>query len=245
MKRTALVTGGSSGVGRDIVVRLAKEGYKVITCARRIDKLIDLKTELESQGYIIYPFKTDLKIEKSIHQLFKNIRDEFGGVDVLVNSAAVGHKAPLTSASTKLWREMLSVNILALCICSQEVVKGLNHKQSRGHIINIASLSGHRLASEAGMYEATKFAVTAITESLRRELLSTNGRIKVTQISPGLIKTGFHEKYYKSRNTAKSIYMEFTPLDGTDIAEAVFFVLSQSKNVQIHDILLRPVGQVS
>ena len=242
--RTALVTGGSSGIGRDVVIRLATEGYRVITCARRIDKLEALRTQLKSQGYVIYPFQTDLKSQKEIHQLFKKIRDQFGGVDILVNSAAVGHKAPLSSAPTKLWKEMLAVNVLALCICTREVIKELASSKSRGHIINISSLSGHRLASEAGMYEATKFAVTAITESLRRELLSTNGRIKVTQISPGLVKTGFHEQYYNSRDAAESIYMKSTSLNGSDIAEAVFFVLSQPDNVQIHDILLRPVGQV-
>jgi len=243
--KTALVTGGSSGIGRDIVIRLAKEGYRVVTCARRINKLEALRTQLHSQGYVIYPFQTDLKSEKSIHQLFKEIRNQFGGIDVLVNSAAVGHKAPLSNAPTKLWREMLAVNVLALCICSREVIKELSSSKSRGHIINISSLSGHRLASEGGMYEATKFAVTAITESLRRELLSTNGRIKVTQISPGLVKTGFHEKYYKSLDAAESIYTQFTPLNSTDIAEVVVFVLSQPENVQINDILMRPVGQLA
>ena len=245
MGKTVLVTGGSSGVGRAIVVRLAKEGYRVITCARQIDKLTALKTELESQGYIIFPFKTDLRIEKSILQLFAKIRKQFGGIDVLVNSAAVGHRAPLLSSPTNLWREMLSVNILAICICSREAIKDLNHRQEKGHIINISSLSGHRLASEAGIYEATKFAVTAITEGLRRELLSTDGRIKVTQVSPGLVKSNFHEQYYKSSEEAESIYNQFTPLSGSDIAETVFYILSQPENVQIHDILLRPVGQMS
>jgi NADP-dependent 3-hydroxy acid dehydrogenase YdfG len=138
---------------------------------------------------------------------------------------------------------MLAVNVLALCICSREVIKDLASSKSQGHIVNISSLSGHRLASEGGMYEATKFAVTAITESLRRELLQNNGKIKVTQISPGLVKTGFHEQYYKSQDAAESIYMEFTPLHGSDIAEVVFFVLSQPDNVQINDILVRPMGQ--
>lgn len=242
--RTALVTGGSSGIGRDVVIRLATEGYRVITCARRIDKLEALRTRLQSKGYVIYTFQTDLNSQQAINQLFKEIRNQFGGVDILVNAAAVGHKAPLSNAPTKLWKEMLAVNVLALCICTREVIKELASSKSRGHIINISSLSGHRLASEAGMYEATKFAVTAITESLRRELLSTNGRIKVTQISPGLVKTGFHEQYYNSRDAAESIYMKSTSLNGSDIAEAVFFVLSQPDNVQIHDILLRPVGQV-
>ena len=244
MKKNALVTGGSSGIGRAIVIRLAKEGYRVITCGRQIDKLITLKEELKAQGYTIFPIKTDLRSEESINQLFAKIRKKFGSLDVLINAAAVGYKAPLTTSSTNLWNEMLSVNIIALCICSREMIKDLNNKKLKGHIVNISSLSGHRIASEAGIYEATKFSVTVITESLRRELLPTKGRIKVSQISPGLTKSSFHKNYYDSSKDAESIYSQFQPLEGSNIADAVFYILSQPDNVQINDILLRPVGQV-
>jgi len=243
MQKIVLVTGGSSGIGKDIVRRLAIEDYKVITCARRIDKLEDLALELRKKGYSIYPFQTDLNSEKEISNLFNKINNEFGQIDILVNAAAVGYKAPLLNGPTKLWKEMLAINVIALCICTREVLKGIISSKSKGHIINISSLSGHRNTSEGGMYTATKFAVTAITESLRRELLVTNGRIKVTQISPGLVKTGFHENYYNNPDTAESVYKEFLPLNGSDIAEAVFYVLSQNENVQVHDILIRPIGQ--
>ena len=245
MKKNALVTGGSSGIGRAIVIRLAKEGYRVITCGRQIDKLIALKEELKAQGYTIFPIKTDFRSEESINQLFAKIRKKFGSLDVLINAAAVGYKAPLSSAPTSLWNEMLSVNIIALCICSREMIKDLNSKKLKGHIVNISSLSGHRIASEAGIYEATKFSVTVITESLRRELLPTKGRIKVSQISPGLTKSSFHKNYYDSSKEAESIYSQFQPLEGSNIADAVFYILSQPENVQINDILLRPVGQIS
>ena len=244
MKKNALVTGGSSGIGRAIVIRLAKEGYRVITCGRQIDKLITLEEELKAQGYSIFPIETDLRSEESINQLFAKIRKKFGSLDVLINAAAVGYKAPLSSSSTDLWNEMLSVNIIALCICSREMIKDLNSKKLKGHIVNISSLSGHRIASEAGIYEATKFSVTVITESLRRELLSTNGRIKVSQISPGLTKSNFHKQYYNNSKDAESIYSQCKPLSGKNIADAVFYILSQPHNVQINDILLRPVGQI-
>ncbi len=244
MKRTALVTGGSSGIGRAIVIRLAKEGYRVITCGRQIDKLIILAEDLKAQGYTIYPVETDLRSEESINKLFAKIRKEYDSLDVLINAAAVGYKAPLLSSSTELWNEMLSVNIIALCICSREMIKILNKRNLKGHIVNISSLSGHRIASESGIYEATKFAVTVITESLRRELLLTNGRIKVSQISPGLTKSNFHKQYYNNSKDAESIYSQWEPLSGSNIADAVFYILSQPHNVQISDIMLRPVGQV-
>jgi 17beta-estradiol 17-dehydrogenase / 3beta-hydroxysteroid 3-dehydrogenase len=243
MKKNALVTGGSSGIGRAVVIRLAKEGYRVITCGRQIEKLILLKHDLKSQGFSIFPIETDLRNEESIYQLFIKIRKEFGTLDVLVNAAAIGYKAPLSTSSSDLWNEMLSVNIIALSICSREMIKDLNAKKSKGHIVNISSLSGHRLGSEAGIYEATKFSVTVITESLRRELLSTKGRIKVSQISPGLTKSSFHKNYYDSGKEAETLYDQFQPLEGSNIADAVIYIISQPDNVQINDILLRPVGQ--
>lgn len=243
MKKNALVTGGSSGIGRAIVIRLVEEGFKVITCGRNIEKLMALKNELQSEGFTIYPIETDLRSEESIYQLFNKIREKFGTLDVLVNAAAIGYKAPLTSASSDLWNEMLSVNIIALSLCSREMIKDLIDRKLKGHIINISSLSGHRLASEAGIYEASKFSVTVITESLRRELLSTKGRIKVSQISPGLTKSSFHKNYYNSVEEAETVYAQFQPLEGSNIADAVIYILSQPDNVQINDILMRPVGQ--
>ena len=127
--KNALVTGGSSGIGRAIVIRLAKEGYRVITCGRQIDKLIALEEELKAQGYSIFPIETDLRSEESINKLFAKIRKKFGSLDVLINAAAVGYKAPLTTSSTNLWNDMLSVNIIALCICSREMIKDLNSKK--------------------------------------------------------------------------------------------------------------------
>ena len=244
MKKTVLVTGGSSGIGQDIVKKLAMEDYKVITCSRSIDKLQNISFELKEKGKSVFPFQLDLRIEKDIINFFEKINKQFGHIDILINSAAIGYKEPLSTGSTKLWKEMLDVNILALCICTREVIKGLElSKSDGGHIINISSLSGHRILSEGGIYEATKFAVNAITESLRRELLARKSNTKVSQISPGLVKTDFHNKYYNNSETAKSVYSQFLPLRGYDIAEAVLYILSQKENVQIHDILIRPIGQ--
>jgi NADP-dependent 3-hydroxy acid dehydrogenase YdfG len=243
MNKNVLITGGSSGIGRATVFRLCEEGYRVITCGRSLNRLNKLKKELLSEGFKIFPFVVDLKDEESIINLFKEIENQFGVLDVLINAAAIGYKAPISSSSSDLWSEMLSVNILALCICSREMIKSLNIANSKGHIVNISSLSGHRIGAESGIYEATKFSVTVITESLRRELLSTHGRIKVAQISPGLTKTNFHDNYYDGSKEAESIYSQFKPLEASNIADAVMYVLSQPDNVQVNDILLRPVGQ--
>ena len=242
-QKKVLVTGGSSGIGKALVLRLSREGYRVISCARQIQKLEKIKEKMASEGLEIVPFQVDLRNEDSIKKMFKEIRNEYGGVDILINSAGIGHKAPLIDSPTQLWREMLDVNVLALCICTREALQDMLNNGDRGHIVNISSLSGHRVYKEGGIYAATKFSITALTESLRLELRARGSGVKVTQISPGLVKTKFHEKYYRGKPTANDIYSKFKPLSGDDIARAVSYVLSQPQNVQVHDILIRPLNQ--
>ena len=242
-KRKVLVTGGSSGIGKAIVNSLAAQEYSVLTCSKQIDKLLHIKDKMASKGLEIFPFQVDLRSENSIKKLFEEIRNIYGGIDILINSAGIGYNAPLIDSKTRLWREMLDVNVLALCICTKEALKDMIKNGDQGHIVNISSLSGHRVYKEGGVYAATKFSITAITESLRLELRNLDSKIKITQISPGLVKTNFHKKYYNDESTVNDIYSKFEPLSGDDIARAVSYVLSQPQNVQVHDILIRPLGQ--
>ena len=242
-KRKVLVTGGSSGIGKAIVNSLAAQEYSVLTCSKQIVKLSNLKNKMASKGLEIFPFQVDLRSENSIKKMFKEIRNIYGGIDILINSAGIGYNAPLIDSKTRLWREMLDVNVLALCICTKEALRDMIKNGDQGHIVNISSLSGHRVYKEGGVYAATKFSITAITESLRLELRNLDSKIKITQISPGLVKTNFHKNYYNDESTVNDIYSKFEPLSGDDIARAVSYVLSQPQNVQVHDILIRPLGQ--
>jgi len=242
-KKNVLITGASSGIGKAIVLKLAREGYHVMSCARQIEKLEKISRGLTIEGLTVSPFQVDLRSEDSIKRMFKVIKIKHGGVNFLINCAGIGYKAPLIDAPTQQWKEMIDVNVLALCICNREALKDMLNNGDEGHIINISSLSGHRVYKEGGIYAATKFSITALTESLRLELRTRGSGIKVTQISPGLVKTKFHENYYKNKSTAKDIYSNFEPLNGDDIARAVSYVLSEPNNVQVHDILLRPLNQ--
>lgn len=243
--KVALVTGASSGIGEAIAQRLALGGYRVAVCARRMERLTDLAQKMAAQGASLTAYSTDLRQESDILHLFESIRNAWGGVDVLVNNAGLGHKESLMAGNTESWREMLEVNVLALCVCTREAIQDMQAKDSQGHIIHVSSMSGHRVPNGSGMYSATKFAVRSLTEGLRQELREAGSHIRVSSISPGFVETEFAEKYTKSAEMAQKIYSQFPVLQPDDIAEAVWYTLGQPPHVQIHDILVRPTEQKS
>jgi len=239
--RVALVTGASSGIGRAVSVGLAEAGMKVAVAARREDRLLELREEVGGGELLVHP--TDLRDEASIDGLFARIRDQWGGVDVLVNGAGLGHLAPLATGETQQWRDMLEVNVLALCICTREAVQDMRVRGDDGHVIHISSMSGYRVAPGGGVYAATKHAVRALTEALRGELRELRSGIRVTSISPGFVETEFAARYHRSEEAARETYGRYPVLQVDDIARSVAYVLAQPPHVQVHDILLRPTQQ--
>ncbi|ACB53262.1 probable short-chain dehydrogenase/reductase SDR [Crocosphaera subtropica ATCC 51142] len=243
--KIALITGASSGIGEAIAHRLAEENYRLVICARRQEKLNKLTERLQVKNSEVLALNVDLRQEADIITMFNTIRDKWGGVDVLINNAGLGHKEPLMTGETEAWREMLEVNVLALCICTREAIKDMSDRFSGGHIIHISSMSGHRVPLYSGVYAASKYAVRALTEGLRQELREANKNIKISSISPGFVETEFAEKYNNNKEKAKELYSRFPVLQPQDIANAVYYILSQPDYVQIHDILLRPTQQKS
>lgn len=241
----ALITGASSGIGQAIAQTLAHKGYRVALCARRRDRLAELQQQLTDAGNEVFFHPADLRQESEILALFAAIREKWSGVDVLINNAGLGHKAPLMSGETAAWREMLEVNVLGLCICTREAIHDMQQRGDRGHIVHISSLSGHRVPSASGVYAASKFAVRALTEGLRQELRAADSQIRVSAISPGFTETEFAEKYHRDADKAQEIYSRFPVLQPEDVAKAVAYVLEQPPYVQIHDILLRSTFQES
>lgn len=241
----ALVTGASSGIGREIACDLAASGMRVALCARRSERLRSLQRELEAQGAEILAMPTDLRDEAQIMVLFDTIRQRWDGVDVLVNSAGINRKSFLVDGDSDDWRALWEVNVLALSICTREAIQDMRRRGDDGHVIHIASMSGHRVpwGTGSGMYAATKFAVVALTEKLRRELRELESDIRVTAISPGFVETEMAEKVHGSQEAARELYSRYPVLQPEDIASAVRYALSCPPHMQIHDILVRPTRQ--
>jgi len=239
-----MITGASSGIGLAIAQRLATAGYNLAICARRQDRLTEVASTLRQEGIEVLSQEVDLRDEAQILSFFAAVEARWGGLDVLINNAGLGYKETLMSGSTESWREMLDVNVLALCICTREAVS-LMTPNNAGHIVHVSSMSGHRVPAIAGIYSATKFAVRSLGETLRRELRAANSNIRITAVSPGIVETEFAEKYHQSAEKAKATYSQFPVLQAADIAHAVAYALSQPAHVEVNDILVRPTQQHS
>lgn len=243
--RVAMVTGASSGIGEATARALAEAGAHLVLLARREDRLAALAESIRERHpeAQVLPVTCDLRDEAQILAAFAATRERFGGVDLLVNNAGLGRNAPLMSGATEDWREMLDVNVLALCICTREAVSDMRRRGDRGHVVHISSMASHRVPLESGIYSATKFAVRSLTEGLRRELRQAGSAIRVGAVSPGFVRTEFAEVYNRDPAAAEKTYGQYTVLEPEDIAQAVLYMVSAPERVQVHDLLMRPTEQ--
>ncbi len=236
--KSALVTGASSGIGMAVSRALVAAGVRVFGLARREERLVALADEL---GLAFTPVVGDMRDEASIRRAV-----HAAGPDILVNNAGLGHKSPLMSGQAALWREMLEVNVLGLCIATQCAIEAmLDRGAEEGHVVHISSMAAHRVPPGSGVYSATKYAVRSLTESLRQELHAADAPIRVTSISPAFVETEFAAKYHRSEAAAEDTYGQYRVLSAADVAEAVLYAVGQHPDVQVHDLLLRPRRQAS
>ncbi|MEZ6187098.1 MAG: SDR family NAD(P)-dependent oxidoreductase [Planctomycetota bacterium] len=240
--RVALVTGATRGIGRAVVDMLVDLGLRVVACGRDQPRLDALAA---AHGEAVWPLALDLRDVAAIEATFAQVRERWGGVDVLVNNAGLGKAAPLLSGDAEDWRTMLDVNVLALCVCTREATRDMLAR-GRGHVVHVSSLSGHRVAGgTGGVYAASKFAVRALTEGLRRELQQQGAdRVRVTAISPGFVETDFHRTMHglpEGDPAGKPV--DYPMLTPEDVAGAVRYALCTPDHVQIHDVLMRPTQQ--
>ncbi|XP_067121044.1 uncharacterized protein [Centruroides vittatus] len=249
MNRVALVTGASAGIGASICKELVKNGMKVVGCARNVDAIKKIAEELASlsPGELL-PIKCDLNNDSEILGMFEEIRKRFGRIDVCINNAGLSFVCPLMNGSTEKWRELLQVNVLALCICTREAIKLMREKGIEdGQIIHISSMSAYRVTGLRGtnFYAGTKHMVRALAEGLRQELRAEKSKIRVCCISPGMVETEFWGRMIENPELGKEKYKGLRCLQADDIAKTVLHVLEMPEHVDINDILVRPTEQQS
>lgn len=234
-----LVTGASSGIGQALVEKLSKDKQGLILAvARRENKLLKLASENED----VVPLVCDLGDSLQRRELMANIRKQFGGVDVLVNNAGLGYKSSFFEPDETQWATMLEVNVLALSLLAAFSLSAENSRKVN-HIVNVCSMAGHRLPGVGGMYSASKYAVRAISESIRREVSAKKLAIRVTQVSPAITETEFLDNYLGNKEKKLELYGHLKPLQSGDIADAILYALAAPANVDINDILIRPLHQ--
>jgi NADP-dependent 3-hydroxy acid dehydrogenase YdfG len=241
--KVALVTGASSGIGEAIARALAGAGLKVAAAARRAERLEKLVAELTRQGGEAMAVAADMGDEASIHALFGAVRERWGGVDVAVNNAGTGAMSTFAAADPAAWRDTLAVNVLGVSLCVREALQDMAGKPE-GLIVNMSSIYAHRpQVPNFSYYQASKFAVKAFTDTLRAELHAAKSPVRVAMVSPGLTATEFREKATGGKFTYESYFKDYQPLLPEDVAQAVLYILSTPPYVQVHDVLLSPMGQ--
>jgi NADP-dependent 3-hydroxy acid dehydrogenase YdfG len=243
--RVAMVTGASSGIGEAIAQALADEGAHLVLLARREDRLAALadRIAVRAPDVQVLARRCDLRHEAEIAAAFAAARERLGGVEILVNNAGLGRDAPLCSGAAEDWREMLEVNVLALCICTREAVSDMRRRGDRGHVVHLSSMAAHRVPRGSGVYSATKFAVRSLTEGLRQELRAAGSAIRVSAVSPGFVETEFAEVFHRDPTAGPRTYGQYPVLRPHDVAAAVLHVLTAPPHVQVHDVLVRPTEQ--
>jgi NADP-dependent 3-hydroxy acid dehydrogenase YdfG len=233
--KTALVTGATSGIGRATAIALAEAGVQVIACGRREGLLDELVAALGEGARSI---TVDLRSRESMDAMF----DAVGAIDILINCAGVAPKAPVLSGDYEQFAELLEVNVLALTYCAQRAVRLFG--SGGGHIINVSSMSGHRVPPSGGFYAPTKFAVRAVTDSLRYELKAAGNQTRVACVSPGFVDTPLLERYFEGdEDQLAALKEDLHMLDPQDVAASVLHILRAPSHVEIGDIQLRPSDQ--
>ena len=230
-KRIA-VTGASSGIGSAITKCLLSQGAQVFGLCRKIGKI--------PQGAI--PVSCDLSHPSRISHAFEIISQASDGLDALVNNAGLAWLERVTDGDPARFAEMWQVNVHGLVIATQEALKLF--PDHGGRIVNVSSMSGHRVPPSGGFYSPTKFAVKALTESLRCELAADDSPHQVAMISPGFVDTPLLDNYFEGREKDLAEMRKSTPiLHPEDIAQTVLSILAAPQRVNIGDIQLRPAGQ--
>ncbi|MAP16782.1 MAG: short-chain dehydrogenase [Verrucomicrobiales bacterium] len=233
--KTALITGASSGIGAACAKALANNGAKVVLTGRNQTSLEQLSEEIGGR-YMV----ADISQNDEVIKLFDEIDES---IDILVNNAGIAPKASIIEGKIESFEDLLRVNVLAVVHCCQLAIKKFD-PSTGGQIINISSMSGHRVPPSGGFYAATKFAVRAITEALRYELKIQKNKTRVSMISPGFVDTPLLDNYFKgSEEKLSELRERLEMLKPEDVANSLIHILESPNHVEIGDIMMRPRDQ--
>ena len=243
--KIVFITGASAGIGEACAYNFAKEGADLILTARRFDRLEKLKKDIETKFSVrVLPIKMDVINRDEVSSVIAGLDKDWSKIDILVNNAGLARgKNKLVEDNPEGWDQMIDTNVKGLLFVTKQIVKGMAERNS-GHVINLGSIAGHQAYPGGSVYCATKFAVRAITDSLRMESLEHN--IRVSTVDLGMVETEFSDiRFYGDKEKAKSVYAGYTPLYAEDIAEMVVFCATRPSHVNINEIIGMPAAQAS
>ncbi len=243
MKKTALITGATSGIGKATAKAFAKEKIDLILCGRKQEELDNLEKEL-SKEVSVTTLNFDVRDKEDVFKKIESLPTSFKEINILVNNAGNAHGlAPIQEGDTDDWDAMLDINVKGLLYVSKAVLPHLISAKN-GQIINIGSIAGKEAYPNGNVYCASKFAVDALTKSMRIDL-NKNG-IRVGSINPGLVHTNFSNVRFKGdEEKAEKVYEGFDALKPEDIADLIVFAVTRPYHVNIADLTVLPTAQAN
>ena len=241
--KTVLITGATSGIGLSTAKVFAKEGYRLVLCGRRQDRLDSLRKELGKQTELL-TLNFDVRDKQKVFDAISGLPVPFNSIDILVNNAGNAHGLdPIDTGSVDDWEAMLDINVKGPLYVSKAVLPQMVNRKS-GHIINIGSTAGKEVYPKGNVYCASKHAVDAINQGMRLDL--NDYGIRVGAVNPGLVETEFSQVRFKGdTNRADTVYKGYQPLKPEDIADIILFVVTRPYHVNIADLVVMPTAQAS
>jgi NADP-dependent 3-hydroxy acid dehydrogenase YdfG len=238
--KVVIITGASSGIGEATAKELASKGGKLVLAARRDDRLKKLQEEIRNNGGQAIYKVTDVTSPEQMEDLTEYALKEFGNIDVLINNAGLMPNSFLYKKQIDDWNKMIDVNIKGVLYGIAAVLPSMRERKS-GHIINLSSVAGHFVGAGSAVYAATKFAVRAISEGLRKEEYGNN--IRSTIISPGMVKSELPESITDTEFKPVIEKMYEGAIEAESIARAIAFAIEQPSDVAINEMIIRPTHQ--
>ena len=244
----ALVTGASSGIGEATAAVLTAEGAAVAVAARRRDRLEALADRLatDDRGHLLV-LETDVTDEAQARAMVERTVDELGRLDTLVNNAGVMLLGPIVGASVEEWRRMVELNLLGLLYCTHAALPHLleaaaGEPRQVADVVNVSSVAGRVARLGSGVYNATKFAVGAFSESLRQEV--TRRHVRVSVVEPGAVATELagHNRP-EILETIRANFEDVERLAAEDIAASIAFLVTRPRHMAVNELLVRPTEQ--
>ena len=243
----ALVTGASSGIGEATARELAARGAAVSLVARRADRLEALAQELRVGGATALTVTADVTDRAQAEAAVQRTVDELGRLDVLINNAGVMLLGPIADAPVEEWERMVQINVLGLLYCAKAALPHLlaaaeGDPRRSADLVNVSSVAGRLVRLGSGVYNATKHAVGAFSESLRQEV--TGRHVRVSLVEPGAVATELVD--HNRPEIQEGLHRRFATmerLEAQDVADAIAYIVTRPRHVTINEILIRPTEQ--
>ena len=241
MTKIALITGATSGIGKATAIKLAQNGYNLIVCGRRAEKLEELKNEL-SKTVKIYSLVFDVRNRQEVELQINSLPAEWKSIDILVNNAGNAHGlSTIQNGDIDDWDAMIDANVKGLLYVSRAIIPQMVER-GKGHIVNLSSVAGKQTYANGAVYCASKKAVEAMSEGMRLDL--TQHGIKITNIAPGAVETEFSEVRFKGdKEKAQKVYEGYEPLLPEDVADLIFYAINAPNRVTIADVTIYSKSQ--